>query len=122
MGRPRVDAEWVALAKQRTDSTTEHFGVSMRRRVGASVSPCRLGMSVPKRLLPRAVDRNALKRVAREAWRLADWPIHLRPERAMIKLRRRDEGWRELPRGALKRLWRLELDRLIGRALSRLAP
>ena len=34
MGRPRVDAEWVALARQRTDSTTEHFGVSMRRRAG----------------------------------------------------------------------------------------
>jgi RNase P protein component len=122
MGRPRVDAEWVALARQRTDSTTEHFGVSMRRRAGTPAGPCRLGMSVPKRLLPLAVDRNALKRVAREAWRLAEWPAELRPERAMIKLRRRDDRWRELPRGALKRLWRAELDRLIGRARSRLSP
>jgi ribonuclease P protein component len=29
----------------------------------------RLGLSVPKRLAPRAVDRNRLKRVAREAFR-----------------------------------------------------
>ena len=29
-------------------------------------------MAIPKRLLARAVDRNAVRRVAREAWRAAD--------------------------------------------------
>lgn len=119
MGRPRVDAGWLALARQRADSTTEHFGVSMRRRAVGSPPGCRLGMSVPKRLIPGAVDRNLLKRVAREAWRLADWPADGRPERAMIRLRRRSDGWRDMTRGALKRLWRTELDLLVRRARAR---
>jgi RNase P protein component len=122
MGRPRVDAGWLALARQRADSTTEHFGVSLRRRTPESPAGCRLGMSVPKRLIAGAVDRNLLKRVAREAWRLADWPVDARPERAMIRLRRRSDGWRAMPRGALKRLWRSELDLLVRRARARLVP
>lgn len=115
MGRQRVDAGLLALAKQRADSSTEHFGVSLRRH---AENP-RLGLSVPKRLLPHAVDRNTLKRVAREAWRLADWAPAIRPDLAMIKLRRRRTEWLQMPRGALKRAWRAELDLLIRRAIAR---
>jgi hypothetical protein len=118
MGRQRVDAGLLALAKQRPDSTTEHFGVSLQRHAGAA----RLGLSVPKRLLPDAVDRNLLKRVAREAWRLGRWDPAVRPDVAMIKLRRRRDEWLRMPRGALKRAWRVELDALVRRAAARVAP
>jgi RNase P protein component len=114
MGRQRADAGLMALSRQRADSSTEHFGVSMRRHADRP----RLGLSIPKRLLPLAVERNALKRVAREAWRLADWP-EARALLAMIRLRRRSDAWRAMPRGALKRVWRAELDLLIRRARVR---
>ena len=38
---------------------------------------------------------------------------------AMIRLRRRSDAWRAMPRGALKRVWRAELDLLIRRARAR---
>ena len=120
MGRQRVDAGLLALAKQRADSSTEHFGVSLCRHAenpGSGLS--RLGLSVPKRLLPHAVDRNTLKRVAREAWRAAVWAPASTPDLAMIKLRRRRSEWLQQPRGALKRAWRSELDLLIRKAISR---
>ncbi len=118
MGRQRADPQLQALSRQRTLSTTEHFGVSLIRHADAS----RLGLSVPKRLLPRSVDRNALKRVAREAWRLQAWPEPGRPDVAMIKLRSRSPQWPSMPRGALKRAWRTEIDTLIRRAIARSAP
>ena len=74
---------------------------------------------MPKRLLPDAVDRNLLKRVAREAWRLGRWDSAVRPDVAMIKLRRRRDEWLRMPRGALKRAWRVELDALVRRAAAR---
>ena len=37
--------------------------------VAGSAGLSRLGLSVPKRQAPRAVDRNRLKRIAREAFR-----------------------------------------------------
>ncbi len=118
MGRQRVDAALAALAKQRAESSTEHFGVAM----SSCADRTRLGLSVPKRLLPDAVDRNALKRVAREAWRLADWSPAIKPAVAMIKLRRRRAEWLQMPRVALKRAWRTELDLLIRRAAARAMP
>lgn len=44
------------------------------RRSGAARS--RLGLAIAKRYLPRAVDRNRVKRVAREAFRLRFEPEH----------------------------------------------
>ena len=83
-------------------------------------SPGRLGFSVPKRQLARAVDRNMLKRVAREAWRHARWGSIRRPCAAMLKLRRTDAQWKSTPRGALKKAWRAELDALFERLVARL--
>ncbi len=79
----------------------------------------RLGFSVPKRQLARAVDRNALKRVAREAWRHARWGSIRPPGAAMLKLRRADGQWKSTTRGALKKAWRAELDELFGRLVAR---
>ena len=118
MGRQRVNAGLLALAKQRADSSTEHFGAALCRHADRS----RLGLSVPKRLLPDAVDRNTLKRVAREAWRLVEWPPARKPDLAMIKLRRRETHWLSMPRGQLKRAWRQEIELLIRRAVARSQP
>ena len=79
-----------------------------------------LGFAVPRRQLKRAVDRNALKRVAREAWRHARWEGVERPAAAMLKLRRAEPSWESTPRGALKKAWRAELDELFARLVARL--
>lgn len=80
-----------------------------------------LGFSVPKRQLARAVDRNSVRRVAREAWRHAGWVSGQMPAAAMIKLRRAEPAWREIGRPALKKLWREELDQLLARLARRLS-
>lgn len=95
---------------------SSHFGV-VCAAADSTVGAGRLGFSVPKRLLPRAVDRNALKRVAREAWRLAPWRDVPRPALAMIRLHRLDAGWKTLPGSTLKKVWRSELDLLVARLL-----
>ncbi len=41
-----------------------------------------LFMAIPKRLLKRAVDRNAVKRVCREAWRLKNVESVKEPEKS----------------------------------------
>jgi RNase P protein component len=75
-------------------------------------------MAVPKRLLKRAVDRNALRRISREHWRLA----HADPafsERVsghyLLRLKVRPTGFSELTRPARKRLWHDEVRELLGR-------
>lgn len=37
---------------------------------GNELSPVRIAVSVPKKRTPHAVDRNRIKRLIREAWRL----------------------------------------------------
>jgi ribonuclease P protein component len=37
---------------------------------GAELSPARIGFSVPKKKFRKAVQRNRIKRLVREAWRL----------------------------------------------------
>jgi len=148
MVRHQADASFAALARRRADLTSAHFGLVY---VMAPVHPepkprpqaaGRLGFSVPKRQLSRAVDRNALKRVAREAWRLAPWPPALpaqgpgagspldaspsaawplRPHLAMLRLRRAEQQWKSMPRSAVRKAWRAELDELIARLTHRLS-
>lgn len=77
-------------------------------------------MAVPKRHLKRAVDRNALKRVAREAWRLAPWGDCPVPQVVMVKLRRSEPDWKSTSRPALKKAWRAELDELFLRLRRRI--
>ena len=71
----------------------------------------RLIVTAPKRVLRRAVERNAMRRVAREAWRAAG--LHLRPVVALLRVRAAfqvAEPGAGLP--ARKRLAREELDRI----------
>jgi len=125
LGRQSIDPVFASLARRRPDLSSAHFAVSYLATGDVEPSSAepqargRLGFSVPKRLLARAVDRNALKRVAREAWRHARWNGVACPGAAMIKLRRIDEAWRGAPRSALKKAWRGELDELIRRLAAR---
>lgn len=132
MARPRVDAALAALARRRADLSSAHFGLAYALPEAgvqgdppgrASAAGQRIAISVPKRLLRRAVDRNAMKRVAREAWRLADWGVSSTPApRAMLKLRRAEAAWKTMGRSAVKKAWRAEIDALLAQLLRRLAP
>jgi ribonuclease P protein component len=111
-----------AQASQEMDdaqASRETSGAQASRRPRERV-PGRLGFSVPKRQLARAVDRNMVKRVAREAWRHARWGSIQRPCATMLKLRRADAQWKSTPRGALKKALRVELDALFERLIARL--
>jgi RNase P protein component len=131
MARPRVDAALAALARRRADFSSAHFGLAYaapgaldpQEFTGAAVpAGQRIAIAVPKRLLRRAVDRNAMKRVAREAWRLADWGASATPPpRAMLKLRRAEAAWKTMGRSAVKKAWRAEIDALLVQLLRRLA-
>jgi RNase P protein component len=77
---------------------------------------------IPKRLLKKAVDRNGLRRVLREAVREA-----LRRRGAVVRLPTprvvltSARGFAEQPsRHALKGAWRTELDQLLSQLLMRL--
>jgi len=67
-------------------------------------------MSVPRRLLRRAIDRNTVRRVAREAFR----SVHSRARGSalMLKLKRLPEGYEQASQRARKMRWRTELNRL----------
>lgn len=119
MARQRGDATLAALARRRADLSSPHFGLAFQMPQAGDASACRLAVSVPKRQLKRAVDRNALKRVAREAWRLAPWGEAVRPQTVMLKLRRAEPEWKTTGRSALKKAWRAELDELFLRLWRR---
>jgi len=75
-------------------------------------------MAVPKRLLKRAVDRNAVKRVAREHWRHLRWQHGgggVRAQRYLLRLKARPVGYAESSRPARKKFWHLELSALFAR-------
>jgi len=131
MARQRVDATLGALARRRVDLSSAHFGLAYQMReedvaFSANVIDVlrttrdRISISAPKRQLKRAVDRNALKRVAREAWRHAPWSACGRPQVMMLKLRRSEPDWKTMGRQALKKAWRAEIDELLARLVRRL--
>jgi hypothetical protein len=115
---------------------SEHFTLALPRPSGTE-SPDTQGiellMAIPKRQLKRAVDRNTVRRVAREAWRAAtrrnaaNEPAQPQPGQAaasptaLLRLVSRPQGFALLAQGARKRLWRTELDHLMAGAASRRA-
>ena len=60
--KPQFDAVFASGLRQHSD----FFRVHVLPDTGA---PARLGLAIAKRVAPRAVDRNRLKRAAREAFR-----------------------------------------------------
>jgi RNase P protein component len=74
-------------------------------------------MSVPRRLLRRAVDRNTVRRVAREALRSVQ--VRARGSALMLKLKRLPEGYEQSTQRARKTRWRAELDQLFSAGLAR---
>jgi Ribonuclease P len=108
---------------RRPDLTSEHFALNWQRKAMLAGSPV-LTLAVAKRLLPRAIDRNSVKRVAREAFR--SWgragaasiaepraETDARVTLVFIRLRKRSSQWNEMPAAARKRLWRSEIDSLL---------
>ncbi len=69
-----------------------------------------LFLSVPKRQLARAVDRNLVRRIAREAWRGAG--VAHRPIAVMVKMRRRPDWFAAAGVRQKRRQLRVELDML----------
>ena len=79
-----------------------------------------LFLAVPKRQLVRAVDRNLVRRIAREAWRAAG--LARSPIAVLVKLRRRPDWFAEAGVRQRRRGIREELDRLFAsRALAKLS-
>ncbi len=113
-GRARLPRVGIAaLLRTRPGVRGEHF--SLHWRV-LPAPPGVLFMAIPKRLLASAVDRNAVRRVAREAWRAAG--AGRLPVAVMLRMT-------ALPpaRGARHRkaLARAELDAAFGAMSGRLA-
>lgn len=99
-----------AMLATRPVCSSELF--SLYRQVSAPAQALLL-MAIPKRVLSRAVDRNQVRRIARESWRAARGPQCA--QTLLLRLKRRPQRFEGLPRGALKQLWRLEIDRLMQR-------
>ncbi len=65
-------AEFSHVFQRPARSTDARFSVAARRRLDASSAPTappRLGLAVSRKALPRAVDRNRVKRIVRESFR-----------------------------------------------------
>lgn len=103
------------LLKTRPVASTTCFGLHLRATAGP-VEPILL-MSVPRRLLKRAVDRNTVRRLARESLRTTR-------EQAvgcalMLRLKRTPTGFEALSQRARKAAWRAELERVFSLGIGR---
>lgn len=108
-----ADTPLARLARQRGGLRTAHFALGWSGDPLADTP--QLGQAVPKRWLRRAVDRNALRRVAREAWRARGAAGPLPASVALLKLLHAAPEWPTLGAAARKRAWRAELDALFRR-------
>ena len=98
--------------------TSDHFSLTWRRcdpsrAVVAIHRAPRLMMAVAKKLMPRAIDRNTVRRIARESWRAV---AGRHPDLDLfVRLQAKPLAWAALPDGQRKRACRLELDGLLAR-------
>jgi ribonuclease P protein component len=119
--RLRRPAEFAAVLAAERAGAWRHTGrwlamtaAALPPAVGAP-STARLGLTVGKRLARRAVDRNLVKRVIREAFR------HAEPPALAISVRLR-RPLPSLPRGELARALRVDADALFGALAAYAAP
>ena len=118
VAKPLVPARRVnagVLLKTRPVASTTCFGLH-RRPTGTPDEPILL-MSVPRRVLKRAVDRNTVRRLARESLRATR-------EQAsgcalMLRLKRTPTGFEALSQRARKAAWRAELERVFSLGVGR---
>lgn len=97
-----------------------HYLVRESRLPESENSGSRLGLVMAKKLARRAVQRNLLKRLARESFR------HVRnrlpPGDLVLRLARPAEAFRACDaekRAELRRLWRADIDQLLERFMQR---
>ncbi|WP_300340216.1 ribonuclease P protein component [Accumulibacter sp.] len=88
---------------------SQHFLLHYCPRVAADASGARLGLVVAKRFLRRSVDRNLVKRLAREGFRLLR--ARLRPNDLVLRLAAKPKA---LDRRALAQ----EIQRLLGKLIA----
>ncbi|NBS64941.1 MAG: hypothetical protein EBT33_11430 [Betaproteobacteria bacterium] len=116
-GRPvpgrRVNAS--ALLKTRPVASTACFG--LHSRPTGSPDGSILLMSVPRRVLKRAVDRNTVRRLARESLRATGRQAS--GCALLLRLKRMPTGFEVLSQRARKAAWRAELARLFSLGAGR---
>ncbi|MBU6187769.1 MAG: ribonuclease P protein component [Betaproteobacteria bacterium] len=103
------------LLKTRPVASTTCFGLH-RRPTGAPDEPILL-MSVPRRVLKRAVDRNTVRRLARESLRATREQAY--GCALMLRLKRTPTGFEALTQRARKAAWRAELERVFSLGVGR---
>jgi ribonuclease P protein component len=74
-------ADFQRILSQPGRSADGYFAVAARRLTAADIGAddigqmeSRLGLAISRKALPRAVDRNRIKRIVREAFRQTPWP------------------------------------------------
>ena len=103
------------LLRRPPSAQTEHLSLTLGSAVGENIAPTLL-MTVPKRLLARAVDRNLFKRLARECWRFG--PLSRHSCWALVRLRRCPSAYTEWTVRERKLRWRVELSSLLERGAA----
>jgi RNase P protein component len=126
---PALPPEFVAqLLRGRPGAVGENFVMHWKSLPpmsvpGADASGTSAGilfLAVPKRQLARAVDRNLVRRIAREAWRAAG--LARRPVAVLVKLRRRPDWFAQAGVRRRRAGLREELDALLANYLQRQYP
>lgn len=106
-------SEYVAALKGKRIAQGALFVISVPRGPAQDGQTARLGLIIAKRFAPRAVTRNAIKRVIREAFRQRR---HLLPGRDYVFRLHAKAPQTSL--GSLKALVRTEVDKLLDRAMQ----
>jgi len=109
----RVNAS--ELLRSRPVVSTPLFGLH-RCPIGSSGESVLL-MSVPKRVLRRAVDRNTVRRIARES--LRERRTQAAGSALFLRLKRQPTGFDALTQRARKAVWRAELARVFSLGVGR---
>nr|WP_272486674.1 ribonuclease P protein component [Zeimonas sediminis] len=111
------------MLRSRPGAVGEHFVMHWKplpaSHAGAACAGV-LFLAVPKRQLARAVDRNLVRRIAREAWRAAG--LSALPLAVLVRLRRRPDWFAEAGVRRRRQGLRQELDSLFSdRAVQRIS-
>ncbi|MGC1443693.1 MAG: ribonuclease P protein component [Burkholderiaceae bacterium] len=122
---PRAAGRYFAVAPVRRKPVVSPPGTDPR---SGNINPgsqtlahnqAKLLLAVPKRLLRRAVDRNAVRRAAREAWRKRVGTHSGRIDDALLRMTALPAGIGQISRPKRKTIWRQELEELMDQYLGK---